>query len=101
LGSAYPVHLIASDHSPSLASALNEPHMPAEIINLRQAKKARARAAKEADAAANRAKFGRTKAERQVTQAEIAMDAKRLDSHKRDQNQTASKPTSNTDDADK
>ena len=34
-----------------------------EIVNLRQAKKQRARAEKEARAEANRAKFGRTKEE--------------------------------------
>lgn len=41
-----------------------------EIINLRQAKKRRARAEKEAQAAANRTKFGRTKGERRKTDAE-------------------------------
>jgi hypothetical protein len=44
----------------------------ADIINLRQARKTRARAEKERAAAANRAKFGRTKAERQASLKEEA-----------------------------
>ena len=72
--------------------------MSAEIINLRQAKKARARAAKEADAAANRAKFGRTKAERQMSSAESDLEARRLDAHKRDRSPTGSKSKSDGDD---
>ena len=55
-----------------------------EIVNLRQAKKRRARAEKEAQAAANRATFGRTKAERKQRAAEQAkaeydLDGKKLD----------------------
>jgi len=38
--------------------------MSAEIINLRNARKAKSRANKEAKAASNRAAFGRTKAQR-------------------------------------
>ena len=41
----------------------------AEIINLRQVRKAKARAEKAAGAAANRAKFGRTKAEKAAEEA--------------------------------
>jgi hypothetical protein len=44
----------------------------ADIINLRQARKTRARADKERAAAANRAKFGRTKAEREASLKEEA-----------------------------
>jgi hypothetical protein len=43
-----------------------------DIINLRQARKMRARAEKERAAAANRAKFGLTKAERQASIKEQA-----------------------------
>jgi hypothetical protein len=55
-----------------------------EIVNLRQAKKRRARAEKEAQAAANRSKFGRTKGARKKTDAEQKkadreLDAKKLD----------------------
>lgn len=42
----------------------------AEIINLKSVKKARARVEKEREADANRAKFGRTKAERTLAEAE-------------------------------
>ncbi|WP_404381503.1 DUF4169 family protein [Caenispirillum salinarum] len=44
----------------------------AEIINLRQARKQRARVEKEQQAADNRRKHGRTKAERRATDAERA-----------------------------
>lgn len=51
--------------------------MTAEIINLRQARKARARAAREAQADENRAKFGLSKAERQ----QLAMETDRAVRH--------------------
>ena len=44
--------------------------MSAEIINLRQARKAKQRRDAEARGEENRAKFGRTKAEREATSAE-------------------------------
>ncbi len=55
----------------------------AEIVNLRRARKDRARAAKDARAAENRGKFGRGKAEKRATRAErgrteMALDGKRL-----------------------
>ncbi|WP_112662557.1 DUF4169 family protein [Microvirga flavescens] len=56
----------------------------AQIINLRQARKHKARADKEARAAENRIAFGRTKEERQLTQARRDLDKKKLDAHKRD-----------------
>ena len=56
----------------------------AEIVNLRQARKAKARTEKDDSAAANRAKFGRTKAEKQAEAAKAALAAKTLDGHKRD-----------------
>lgn len=56
----------------------------AEIINLRSARKAKARSEKEAAAEANRIKFGRTKAEKQQSAAEKALADKKLDSHKRE-----------------
>jgi len=60
----------------------------AEIINLRQARKQKARAEKEARADRNRIAFGRTKAEKELTKAEQEMAQRRLDSHKRDDNET-------------
>jgi hypothetical protein len=56
----------------------------AEVVNLRLARKARARAASEATAAANRAAFGRSKAEKAVSKAEAARRAQVLDGAKRE-----------------
>jgi hypothetical protein len=56
----------------------------AKIVNLRQARKAKARAEKGASAAANRAKFGRTKAEKAVEDAQRGLADRQLDSHKRE-----------------
>lgn len=60
----------------------------AEIINLRQARKQKARAEKEARADQNRIAFGRTKAEKELTKAERTIAQRRLDAHKRDDNET-------------
>ena len=54
----------------------------AEIINLRQARKARARAEAEKAAADNRVKFGRTKAEKTLAKAEKALQNRRIDGQK-------------------
>jgi len=56
----------------------------AEIVNLKAVKKAKARAGKEREAEANRAKFGRTKAERKADETQKArlertLDGARLD----------------------
>ena len=59
--------------------------MMAEIVNLRQVRKAKARADKESQAATNRAKFGRTKAEKAVESAKKSIADKRLDGHKREE----------------
>jgi hypothetical protein len=56
----------------------------AEIINLRTVRKRKERGEKEAVAAANRAAFGRSKSEKALTKAEQALELKRLDSRKRD-----------------
>jgi hypothetical protein len=56
--------------------------MTAEIVNLRKARKAKARAADEARAAENRALFGRSKAERKATEAEKDLTLRRLDGHR-------------------
>lgn len=53
----------------------------AEIINLRQARKARTRTEAEEKAAQNRASHGRSKAERLASTARNDLDAKRLASH--------------------
>lgn len=54
----------------------------AEIINLRQARKARDRAATGAKADSNRARFGRGKAEKHMVEDEAARIAKTLDGAK-------------------
>ncbi len=55
-----------------------------EIINLRRARKAKTRAGHDATAAANRAAFGRTKAEKTAAQAEIDRRNRGLDGNKRE-----------------
>ncbi len=57
----------------------------AEIINLRQARKRKARSDKEAKAAENRVTFGRTKEERRLAEAEKDLAVRRLEGHKRDE----------------
>ena len=56
----------------------------AEIINFNRARKAKAAADAAALATANRAKFGRTKAEKTAETARQERLAKTLDDHKRD-----------------
>lgn len=58
--------------------------MSGEIVNLRKARKARDRVAKEKRATENRIKFGRTKAERAQSKAEDALAVRRLEALKRD-----------------
>ncbi|MBI3196948.1 MAG: DUF4169 family protein [Rhodospirillales bacterium] len=59
----------------------------AEIVNLRRARKDKARRDRESEADANRRRFGRTKAEKSAdkdaeTRARRSLDAKRLDREK-------------------
>lgn len=55
--------------------------MCAEIVNLRQARKRKARADKDRKAEDNRIKFGRTKAEKSLTKATSDLANARLDAH--------------------
>ena len=57
----------------------------AEIVNLRRARKQKAREAAEETAAQNRAKFGRTKAERAAQTLEAVRLAKLVEGHRRDE----------------
>ena len=57
----------------------------ADIINLRTARKRKARDEKAEKAAQNRIVFGRTKAEKDLTLAEAEQAAKKLDGHKREE----------------
>ncbi|MBC6981052.1 MULTISPECIES: DUF4169 family protein [unclassified Caulobacter] len=55
-----------------------------EIVNLNKARKAKARDADKARAVENRAKHGRTKADRAVDEAERQRARKALDAHERE-----------------
>ena len=66
--------------------------MPADIINLRQARKQRARDDKEARATENRVRFGRTKAQRQQDERSNAQAEKALDGHLRTQTSDGPSP---------
>lgn len=57
----------------------------AELINLRAKRKEADRKAARAQGDANAAKFGRTKAERELEAARAAKAARALDGHKRDE----------------
>ena len=57
----------------------------AEIINLRRARKARTRIAADATAEANRAKFGRTRAERTADEQARAAIERTLDGARREE----------------
>ena len=56
----------------------------ADIINLRSARKQKARADKETQAQQNRILFGRTKAEKLKQAAQKALADKHIDGHKKD-----------------
>jgi hypothetical protein len=58
----------------------------ANIVNLRRARKDRARAEKEARATQNRVKFGRTKEEKRLAQARELLAERRVEAHRRDDN---------------
>jgi len=56
----------------------------AEVVNLRQARKAKARAAASEQADENRARFGRPQAERKLADARREKAERNLDRHRRD-----------------
>jgi hypothetical protein len=55
----------------------------AETVNLRRARKAKARQSAETAAAANRAAFGRSKSARQATAGESERARRQLEGHRR------------------
>jgi len=57
----------------------------ADVVNLRQARKRKVRADKEARAAENRERFGRSKAERRREEAQRMLDHHLLDAARRDE----------------
>ena len=58
--------------------------MMAEVVNLRSFRKRKARDDKETAAQVNRAAFGRTKSEKELSKAKLALEKKALDKHKRE-----------------
>ena len=56
-----------------------------DVVNLRLARKAKAREVAEAKASANRAAFGRTKAEKSASATETARTDRALDGAKREE----------------
>jgi hypothetical protein len=62
----------------------------ADIVNLRQARKSKARRDKAKDADANRAAHGREKSEKALTKAREEKAARDLDAHKIDQERNSS-----------
>lgn len=54
----------------------------ADIVNLRQARKAKAKQEKSAKAGANRIQFGRTKAEKKLSAARKSLEERTLQGHK-------------------
>jgi len=59
--------------------------MMAEVVNLRGFRKRKARSEKETAAQVNRAAFGRTKSEKELSKAKRVLEQKALDKHKRDE----------------
>lgn len=53
-----------------------------EVVNLRLHRKKRARAEREAEAAENRVRFGRSRPDRKLAEAERALEVRRLDGQK-------------------
>jgi hypothetical protein len=53
-----------------------------DVVNLRRARKLKSRDDSAKTAAANRLAFGRTKAEVRLTEAERALERKRIDAHR-------------------
>ncbi len=58
--------------------------MSAEIVNLRRARKSRARAEKEEQAAENRRRHGLSKAEKQAERAERDQADRHIEGHRRE-----------------
>ena len=58
--------------------------MSGDVVNLRQFRKQKARSEKDKQAEQNRIAFGRTKAERKLTEAERDKAARHIDGHKLD-----------------
>lgn len=55
-----------------------------DVVNLRRVRKGKARAEAERRAAENRVAFGRSKDEKRAAAAQAALEAKKLEGHRRD-----------------
>lgn len=66
--------------------------MARDVINLGRVRKQRARDEKRRTADANAARFGRTKAERDLEAARLRAEAAHLDAHRRDPADPAGEP---------
>ncbi len=55
-----------------------------DLVNLRRARKDRDRRRREGEAAENRVKFGRSKADKLTAKAQDGLEARRLDGHRLD-----------------
>jgi hypothetical protein len=55
-----------------------------EVVNLRKFRKRKEREEKEVVAQVNRASFGRTKSEKELNKAKLALEKKTLDERKRE-----------------
>jgi hypothetical protein len=62
--------------------------MAAEIVNLRRARKSKARAEREKTAADNRIAFGRSKSEKQLSKAERERSERAVEAHRREPDKT-------------
>lgn len=62
----------------------SRPNFMTDIVNLKRARKLKARAQAEKEAANNRASFGRTKAEKKRSHTEAQAAKERLNGHKRE-----------------
>lgn len=58
--------------------------MMAEVVNLRNFRKRKEREQKEVAAQLNRSAYGRTKSEKELSKARLALEKKTLDEHKRE-----------------
>ena len=58
--------------------------MTGDVVNLRRARKAKARSLVEATAAENRSRFGKTKSLRVFEAATKALDERRFEAHRRE-----------------
>ncbi len=74
--------------------------MSADIINLRQVRKRKARRDRQEHAAENRTRFGRTKAEREVESARSDKALRDIEGHRREKPRDPAAPNGGTPDSD-